>query len=116
MLHRLKSCRYAKLYSLPKLSNFLKSKNTFYLNSINTLMNSQIRLTLKVSAYLEACSKLFEKGFLSHDRVMNMDSEVLKSISEGYNFFTTWMDQILENGMNKIHVVIVVHILNRSYF
>ena len=31
-------------------------------------------------SYLEACSKLFEKGFLSHDQVMSLESEVIKNI------------------------------------
>ena len=55
--------------------------------------------TRKTLAYLEACSKLFENGFLSRERIMNMDSSVLKSIDEGYQFFTTWMDKILEKGI-----------------
>ena len=33
--------------------------------------------TLEAFTYLEACSKLFEKGFLSHDRIRSMDSKVL---------------------------------------
>ena len=48
--------------------------------------------------YLEACSKLFENGFLSHGRISIMDSDVLKSIDDGYRFFTSWLNQILSNG------------------
>ena len=33
---------------------------------------------------------------------MDMNSKVLESISEGYKFFTTWIDQVIENGMNKL--------------
>ena len=29
-------------------------------------------------SYLEACSNLFEKEFLTHDRVISLDSEVIK--------------------------------------
>ena len=32
-----------------------------------------------------------------------MSSAVLKSINEGYNFFTNWMDQILEKGIHIIY-------------
>ena len=49
-------------------------------------------------SYLEACNKIFENGFLSHKRIFDMDSEVLKSINDGYKFFTLWLDQILEAG------------------
>ena len=52
-------------------------------------------LTLK---YLEACNKLFEMGFLSHDKVLNMNSSVLKSIDDGFRFFTNRMNQIFEKG------------------
>ena len=49
--------------------------------------------------YLEACSKIFEKGFLSHDKITSSSSEVLKSIDEGFTFFTNWLNQIFEQGM-----------------
>lgn len=49
--------------------------------------------------YLEACSQLFEKGFLSHNKVLDMNSSVLKSIDDGFTFFTNWMDQIFEKGI-----------------
>ncbi len=48
--------------------------------------------------YLEACSKVFENGFLSHERILDMDSKVLKSIEEGFSFFTKWLDQIIVSG------------------
>ena len=37
--------------------------------------------------YLEACNRLFERGFLSHDRVMSMDSEIVQNITQGFKFF-----------------------------
>ena len=55
--------------------------------------------TRKTLEYLEACNKIFENGFLSHDMIETMDSKVLKSIDEGYSFFTKWMNWILEKGM-----------------
>lgn len=48
--------------------------------------------------YLEACNKLFENGFLSHEKLFNMDNDILKSISKGYNFFTTWFTELMEKG------------------
>ena len=48
--------------------------------------------------YLEACSNIFEKGFLSHDRVMSLESDVLKNISRGFNFFSGWLDAILKKS------------------
>lgn len=37
-------------------------------------------------SYLEACNKICE-GFLSHKKITNMDSVVLKSINEGLQVF-----------------------------
>ena len=37
--------------------------------------------------YLEACNRLFERDFLSHDRVMSKDSEVIQNITQGFKFF-----------------------------
>ena len=45
--------------------------------------------------YLEASSLVFEKGFLSHDRVMSLESEVFKNISLGFKFFSGWLDALL---------------------
>ena len=40
--------------------------------------------------YLEACSKLFENGFLCHKKTCSCDSEVLISIQDG--FFYRWIN------------------------
>lgn len=45
---------------------------------------AQVECTLK---YLEACSKIFENGLLSHNRVIDTNSNILKNIREGYDFF-----------------------------
>ena len=55
--------------------------------------------TSETLAYLEACNKLFEKGFLCHERIRNKDSEVLKNIQQGYSYFSSWLTSILEKGM-----------------
>ena len=57
--------------------------------------SSSTKLTL---SYLEACSKIFEEGLLSHDKVKMPDCQVIKNIEDGFNFFTGWLDEIYELG------------------
>ena len=52
--------------------------------------------TSETLAYLEACSKLFEQRFLSHDCIHNMDSKILKNRHKGYSYFSSWLNSILE--------------------
>ena len=56
---------------------------------------SEVQETL---AYLEACSLIFERGFLSHDRIRNLDSEILQNITKGYDYFSGWLTSILKEG------------------
>ena len=42
---------------------------------------NSVKLTLQ---YLEACNRLFEKGFLSHEKICDTSSPVLDSISMGF--------------------------------
>ena len=60
-----------------------------------------VAATSETLAYLEACNKLFEQGFLSHDRIRNMDSQILRNIHQGYSYFSNWLDSILEKGEYK---------------
>ena len=53
----------------------------------------------EILKYLEACSQLFEKGFLSHSKITSMNSEVLKNIDEGYDYFSDWVSSILKKGL-----------------
>ena len=64
--------------------------------------------------YLQACHKLFESGFLSHDKVDNMDSPVLQNIDDGYKYFTSWLSTLLEEGKQLILYIILTygHIYN----
>ena len=55
-----------------------------------------VKATLK---YLTACNQLFEKGFLSHDKVSGTDAKVLDSIKMGFSFFSTWLKSLLDEGM-----------------
>ena len=59
---------------------------------------ADVQSTKKTLQYLEACNKLFEEGFLSHRKITDINSDVLKSISQGYEFFTSWINQLIENG------------------
>ena len=51
-------------------------------------------------SYLESCSKMFENGCLSHSKITEINCDTLKSINDGYKFFTTWFDQIKSQGNN----------------
>ena len=59
--------------------------------------------TSEVLAYLEACSLLFEQGFLSHGRVISLDADILKNINKGYQYFTEWIDGIIDKGMEWLY-------------
>ena len=52
-----------------------------------------------VIRYLTACNQLFERGFLSHEKVSSRDSEVLGNIKMGYSFFSTWLKSLLDEGI-----------------
>ncbi|XP_065907460.1 uncharacterized protein [Dysidea avara] len=54
---------------------------------------NQVKYTMK---YLEACSKIFENGLLSHDRVTDVNSAILKNIREGFKFFRSWHNSLSE--------------------
>ena len=69
-----------------------------------------------VLSFLEACNKLFENGFLSHGRISNMESDVLKSINNRYRsqdcfgapviYLYIYLCPHLKNIMSFIHVVL----------
>jgi len=69
-------------------------------------------MTCETLAYLIACNLLFEQGFLSHDRVRGTDSDVIKNINRGYEYFSKWIDGILEKGMCIVQCVVY----NRKFF
>lgn len=55
-------------------------------------------MTSETLAYLEACHLLFEQGLLSHERIRSLDSDVLRNISKGYEYFSGWLTSILDKG------------------
>ena len=52
--------------------------------------------------YLEACNLLFEKGFLSHNKVSSHERQVLLNVKAGYNFFSNWLDEVYRKGTNAL--------------
>ena len=59
--------------------------------------------------YLEACSKLFENGFLSAVRVRESHQEVLINIQAGYRFFSEWLNSLLK-GLLRVCVCVCRHV------
>jgi len=57
--------------------------------------------TSETLEYLQACNRLFEAGFLSHDKITSLDSPVLQSIDKGYEYFTSWLSTLLTEGSFK---------------
>ena len=61
---------------------------------------ADVDATAEAHKFLEACNLLFEKGFLSHEKVSSMDSTVLQSISSGYQYFMSWLStQLSEDNL-----------------
>jgi hypothetical protein len=48
--------------------------------------------------YLQALNYLFERGFLSHDKITSLDSHVLSGMEYGYEFLSDWLDELLGQG------------------
>ena len=97
------ACMYMDMYTVYGYFYYC-SKSVYCLSYIDMLMSIRMQhmpQDLRENlAILEACNRIFERGFLSHDKFKNIDSPTLKSIDDGLKFFTNWMDQILEKGTN----------------
>lgn len=67
--------------------------------------------------YLQACHNLFEEGFLSHERITDMESTLLKNIDEGYEYFTSWLSTLLSEGtyLHNYCVTFLYNALNVIY-
>lgn len=76
--------------------------------------NDTAKSCQKTLQYLEACSNIFENGFLSHKKVTHMDSPVLKSINEGYCFFVNWINHIRSKGKIFLNVFVIIWFIIRS--
>ena len=53
--------------------------------------------------YLEACNKMFERGILGHVRIWSGDSTILHNMEEGYKFFRTWINGLLQKGKHTVY-------------
>ena len=62
-----------------------------------------IREIRQTHQYLTACQNLFEKGFLSHKKIDEENSDVLHNIMYGYRFFETWHDALEGNFNTTIY-------------
>lgn len=51
-----------------------------------------------VLQYLQALQKLFEEGFLTHERITSLQSSILAQMESGYKFFTHWLESLLDQG------------------
>ena len=49
--------------------------------------------------FLQSLACLFEQGFLTRERITSTNSPILHNMQFGYNFFTTWLEHLLEQGM-----------------
>ena len=52
----------------------------------------------KTLQFLQAVASLFEQGFLTHERITSTNSPILHSMQFGYNYFSTWLEHLLEQG------------------
>lgn len=62
---------------------------------------SDARSVQQTHAYLQACNALFERGILGKKvYIRSMASPVIESIDKGFQFFATWADSLLHQGLN----------------
>ena len=57
-------------------------------------------------SYLETCGLLFEQWLLSHARIRNLDSEIIKNITKGYDYFSGWLTSILNEGNILLPIIL----------
>ncbi len=46
--------------------------------------------------YLKACSMIFERGILSHEKVMSVDSTPIANMRAGMKWFSMWKEELQE--------------------
>ena len=47
-----------------------------------------------VHQYLSACNKLFERGFLSNNKLSQDDMDILFNIKAGFQYFKSWWESL----------------------
>ena len=51
-----------------------------------------------LDSLIKACHNLFEEGFLSHQRVNNLNSPVIRNIQKEMEFFEVWCHRHQQTG------------------
>ena len=55
--------------------------------------------TISTVEYLKACNKIFERGILAKKGfIKDSSSPLIRSMEDGFNFFTNWLDEKLIQG------------------
>ena len=49
-------------------------------------------------SFLRALNNIFEQGILSREHVTSGEGPVLQRMSQGYNFFSSWCEDVIANG------------------
>ena len=89
------------------------------IRAIYDISEQIVKKKKKVTAkYLDACNLLFERGILSHSTITSNDSQVLKNMQRGLNYFMDWHEEMTENGkwMNKlvlytnVIIILIMHV------
>jgi len=62
---------------------------------------ADVNTVVETHNFLEACNLLFEKGFLSHEKVTSVECNVLQNISKGYQYYTSWLSTLLTEGTSN---------------
>ena len=69
--------------------------------------------------YLEACNKIFERGILSHSKIMDLQSPALINIRSEFSYFQQWHRHLQETcpgviynliAYNAMYVCMYVHV------
>ena len=60
----------------------------------------------KTIEYLDGCRDLFERGILSHEKIVEEHSPVLQNMLNGFSFFVGWADYAWEQGEDFSKIII----------
>ena len=74
----------------------------WYIHQDNTTPEEAAK-TSETLEYLEACHYLFEHGFLSHERVRSLNSDVIKNINKGFHYFSGWLTDLIEQSNTTMY-------------
>ena len=89
MCHPLKSCRFITVFVKLQLMSYLQQEQVLtelYSHIHQDPPPADVEAVVETHRFLQACNLLFERGFLSHEKVNCMNSNVLQNISNGYQY------------------------------